>query len=100
LKITELFLRRKLENGVSICYLSQSYYGIPKKIRGNTNYIVLRKISSTRDLNMILADSSLGVTRDVLQAVYEGCVKKSITDFLVIDLILHSNAGICPIWMP
>lgn len=87
LKITELFIRgRKLENGVSICYLSQSYYGIPKKIRGNTNYLILRKISSTHDLNMILADSSLGVTKEILHAIYKGCVKKSITDFLFIDM--------------
>lgn len=86
-KICELFIRgRKLGDGVSLCYLSQSYYKIPKTIRLQSNYIILRKISSTRDMNMLLADSSLGVSKDVLQAIYKGCVKKSITDFLFIDL--------------
>ena len=86
-KICELFIRgRKLGNGVSLCYLSQSYYKIPKTIRLQSNYIILRNISSTRDLNMLLADSSLGVTKDILNTIYKGCVKKSITDFLFIDL--------------
>jgi hypothetical protein len=86
-KICELFIRgRKLGDGVSLCYLSQSYYKIPKTVRLQSNYIILRKISSTRDMNMLLADSSLGVSKDVLQAIYKGCVKKSITDFLFIDL--------------
>lgn len=88
-QICELFIRgRKLAAGVSLCYLSQSYYKIPKTIRLQTNYIILRKISSTRDLNMLLADSSLGVTKEILQALYKGCVKKSITDFLFIDLMV------------
>jgi GTPase SAR1 family protein len=86
-KIEELFIRgRKLADGVSICYLSQSYYRIPKIIRLQANYIILRKIASARDLNMLLADSSLGVTKEVLQEIYKSCVKKTITDFLLIDL--------------
>jgi len=85
--ICELFIcGRKLGNGVSLCYLSQSYYKIPKTIRLQFNYIILRNISSTIDLNMLLADSSLGISKDILNTIYKGCVKKSITDFLFIDL--------------
>jgi hypothetical protein len=58
--ITELFIRgRKL--GVSIIYISQSYYRIPITIRGQSTYLILKKIASTRDLTSILRDSSLGV---------------------------------------
>jgi GTPase SAR1 family protein len=86
-KIEELFIRgRKLADGVSICYLSQSYYKIPKVIGLQSNYIILRKIASSRDLNMLLADSSLGVNKETLQAIYKACVGRNITDFLLIDL--------------
>lgn len=83
-KIAELFIRgRKL--GGSIIYLSQSYFQVPKTIRAQLSYIILRKVSSTKDINMILRDSSLGVDGQVLNAIYKACTQQ-LTDFLLIDL--------------
>lgn len=83
-KIAELFIRgRKL--GVSLIYITQQYYKVPKEIRGQTNYIILKKISSTRDLNLILSDCTLGVDKKVLNNMYKSCIVKN-TDFLLIDL--------------
>jgi hypothetical protein len=86
--IQELFIRgRKMgTGGISLIYLTQSWYKVPKIIRLQANYVILRKIQSTRDLNMLLKDTSLGMSSEELIALYEHCVGNSITDFLFIDL--------------
>ena len=86
-QIEQLYIRgRKLAGGVSLIYLSQSFYTIPRKIRLQCNYIILRKIPSSRDVNGILKEFSLSVNKDQLIKIYESCVQKSITSFLLIDL--------------
>jgi hypothetical protein len=89
-KIEELYIRgRKLF--VSVIYISQSYYKIPKTIRLQCQYIILKKISSTRDLNMILADASLGVDKKELNNIYKYAIHGDITNFLLIDLVVPSE---------
>ena len=86
-QIEQLYIRgRKLAGGVSLIYLSQSFYTIPRKIRLQCNYIILRKIPSSRDVNGILKEFSLSVNSKELIKIYEFCVQKSITSFLLIDL--------------
>ena len=86
--IQEMFIRgRKMgTGGISLIYLTQSWYKCPKIIRLQANYVILRKIQSTRDLNMLLKDTSLGMSSEELIQLYEHCVGNSITDFLFIDL--------------
>ena len=70
--IKEYYIRgRKMNKGVSICYLSQSFFKIPKIIRLQCNYLILLKLGSKRDLNLILSDYGLGVERDELMAIYK-----------------------------
>lgn len=87
-KISELFIRgRKMgTGGISLVYLTQSWYKVPKTIRLQASYVIIRKIQSTRDLNMLLKDTSLGMNSDELTELYQSCVGNSITDFLFIDL--------------
>jgi len=67
----EAFIRaRKIGDGCTCIYLTQSYFACPKTIRVNCNYIILKKLSSTRDLSMILQDFSLGVDKQQLIDVY------------------------------
>ena len=47
--ISEYFIRGR-KRGCSIMFLSQSYYGTPKIIRQNINYLVVLKLGGTRDL--------------------------------------------------
>lgn len=85
--ILPYFIRgRKKGDGISCWYLSQSYYGIPKKIRLQCSYIFLKKVGSNKDINMILRDQSLGLTRDELQAVYRYALDGDFTNFLLVDL--------------
>lgn len=84
--IQEWFLRgRKCCDGVSMIYLSQSYFKTPKFIRVNCNYILLKKLSSTRDLNLILADYNLGINKNELIDIYKYATDAGGTLFIDID---------------
>lgn len=73
--IKELWLRaRKLGGSVSCIYLSQSYFQIPKFLRGNSNYVILKKLNGLRDIKLILSDYSLGATKDQLVNMYTACM--------------------------
>jgi hypothetical protein len=85
-KIEEFFIRaRKIAKGVSCIYLTQNYFASPKTIRINCNYIILKKLSSTRDLKMIMNDFSLGVDKDTLVNLYKFATTDK-NDFLLIDI--------------
>lgn len=89
--IIEWFIRgRKLSMGISMIYLSQSYFGMPKTIRLQCNYIMLKKLSSTRDLTAILKDHSLGLTKEELLSLYEYATREK-TDFLMLDNEANEN---------
>jgi hypothetical protein len=82
--IEEYFIRgRKMCNGFSLIYSTQSYFATPKIIRLQCNYIILKKLSCLRDLNLILTDYSLDLTREELLKVYKDCTEEH-TDFLMI----------------
>jgi len=84
--ITEFFIRgRKCCGGISMAYLSQSYFNTPKAIRVNCNYILLKKLSSTRDLKMILGDYNLGVDKDTLLEIYKVATEDNGTLFIDTD---------------
>jgi hypothetical protein len=68
-----------------MCYLSQSFYKIPKVIRTNCNYFVILKLSGKRDLNLILSEFELGVTKDDLIRMYEYATKDKF-NMLLIDV--------------
>jgi hypothetical protein len=87
-KISELFVRgRKLgTGGISLLYLSQSFYKIPKTIRSQLTYCIIRRIGTKRDRDMIMSDLSLDVTKEELTDIYQRCVGRDITNFLLIDL--------------
>ena len=84
--IIEWFVRgRKLAKGFSMMYLSQSYFKTPKTIRLQCNYILLKKLSSTRDLTNILDDFNLGISKDKLLKLYKEATKER-KNFLMVDV--------------
>src|ERR1700722_9863155 len=60
--------------GCSALYLSQSYFGIPLNIRKNTQYFVFTKISTEKDLHMILRDHELGVSEEQIAQLYHTAI--------------------------
>ena len=74
---------RKL--GVSVIFLSQSFYATPKMIRSNCNYVVLLKLSGDREIKMILSEYGLGVSKEELLQIYNHATSEKFSP-LVIDI--------------
>jgi hypothetical protein len=83
-RIENYYIRARKLN-CSVIYLSQSYYRIPKIIRNNCNYFVLLKLSGNREVNMILSEFGLGVTKDELLEIYKYATSEKFQP-LVIDM--------------
>ena len=80
--VENVYIRgRKL--GVSVIFISQSYFKIPKMIRLNTNYMVLLKIPSNRDLNMILSEAGIGLTKEELLKMYDYATAEKFSPLLI-----------------
>lgn len=84
-RIAEFFIRSRKYN-MSCIYLSQSYYKTPKVIRININYLILKKLPSTRDLRMVLGENSIGLNLKELTLIYQNIIKNNKFDFLLFDL--------------
>ena len=50
--ISDYYIRCRKRN-CSIVYISQSFYEIPKMIRNNINYLIIKQVSSMKNLTMI-----------------------------------------------
>ena len=80
--ISEYFIRGR-KRGASIMFLSQSYYGTPKIIRQNINYLVVLKLGGTRDINSILRECSVDLTKDQLLKMYQNATREKFNVFIV-----------------
>ena len=86
--VTELFIRcRKLN--ISLVFISQSYFKVPKDVRNNSTHFFIMKIPNKRELQITINHSSDINTRDFIN-IYKKCTDKPYL-FLVIDTILPSN---------
>ena len=83
-RVEEYYIRCRKKN-VSICYLAQNYFVIPKVIRNNCNYLVLLKLSGDRELNIILKENGLGLTKQQLIDMYEYATEEKFSP-LIIDI--------------
>lgn len=82
--IGEYFIRGR-KKGLTCVYISQNYFGIPKIIRQQLSYIILKKINSSKDLNLILNEFPLDMDIKELKSIYATC-NKGIESSLMIDL--------------
>ena len=85
-KIEEYYIRgRKIGGGISMMYLSQSFFAIPTLIRRQCNYVIILKLSGKRDLNLILSNYALGIEVDHIMKLYKDATKDKF-NFLKIDI--------------
>jgi len=80
--IENYYIRARKLN-CSVIYLSQSYFRIPKVIRNNCSYMVILKLSGNREVNMILSEFGLGVSREQLLGMYEFATKEKFSPLLI-----------------
>jgi ABC-type dipeptide/oligopeptide/nickel transport system ATPase component len=88
-KICEMYIRsRKMcESGISVMYLTQSFYQTPIIIRRQATVLMLKKINGQRELKAILKDCALDTTGNQLESMYDYCVASAddIQNLLLID---------------
>jgi len=84
-KPMEQFFIRARKKNCSLCYISQSYYAVPKMIRNNLTYLIVKQVSSMKNLAMIGREYDLGMDKKVLTKMYEDATKDR-QGFLLIDL--------------
>jgi hypothetical protein len=87
--ISEYFIRGR-KKGASIMFLSQSFYNTPKIIRQNVNYVVILKLGGTRDINSLLREVSIGLTKEQLLDMYKEATKIKF-DVMIINLEKSGN---------
>jgi len=83
-KVEQYFIRARKLN-CSLIYISQSYYRTPRIIRQNLTYLVIKQVSSLKDLYRILGEYTLGIEKDQLKKLYENSTREK-QDFLLVDL--------------
>ena len=87
--IKELFIRcRKLN--ISLVFIIQSYFSVPKDARLNSTHYLIMKIHNKRELQQIAINRSADIDyKDVLK-IYRNCTDKPYS-FLTIDTTLPAN---------
>ena len=84
-QLEQYFIRARKLN-CSLVYLSQSYFGVPKMIRMNLNYLIIKRLNTLQDLFRMLREYSLGVSKEALVDLYQHSIQDNKQDFLLVDL--------------
>ena len=87
--VTKLFIRcRKLN--ISLVFISQSCFKVPKDVRNNSTHFFIMKIPNKSELQQTAINNSSDInTKDFIN-IYKKCADKPYS-FLVIDTTLPSN---------
>ena len=84
--IEELFIRARKVN-LTIVYLAQAFFKIPSVIRDQFDYIVLKKVTSMRNLSNILSVyNNIGIDLKQFKKIYNDILKKGEKYGLLIDI--------------
>ena len=87
--VTELFIRGRKLN-ISLVFITQSYFAVPKNIRLNSTHYFVMKIPNKRRLPQIAFNKSSDVDFQDFLNLYKKCTEKPYS-FLVIDTTLASD---------
>ena len=87
--IKELFIRcRKLN--ISLCFISQSYFSIPKEVRLNSTHYLIMKTHNRRELQQIAINHSADIDCKYFLKIYRNCTREPYS-FLTIDTTLPAD---------
>ena len=87
--IKELFIRcRKLN--ISLAFITQSYFSVPKDVRLNSTHYLIMKINNKRELQNIAINHSADIDYKDFMKIYRECIKEPY-NFLTIDATLPSS---------
>lgn len=83
LSMVENYYIRARKLNCSVIFISQSYFKIPKIIRNNCSYMVLLKLSGQREVNLILSEFGLGITKEQLIDLYKYATAEKFSPLLI-----------------
>ena len=86
---TELFIRGRKLN-ISLVFIKQSYFKVPKDARLNTTHFFIMKIPNKRELQQIAINHSSDKDIKDFVRIYKKCTNEPYS-FLVNDTMLLSN---------
>ena len=87
--IKELFIRcRKLN--ISLAFITQSYFFVPKDVRLNSTHYLIMKINNKRELESITINHSADIDYQDFIKIYRGCTIEPY-NFLTIHTKLPVN---------
>ena len=81
--VTELSIRGRKQN-ISLVFITQSYFAVPKDIRLNSTDYFIMKITNKQELKQIASHNSPDIDFQDFMNLYKKCTEKSYS-FLVID---------------
>ena len=84
--IKELFIRCKKIN-ISLVFITQSYFSVPKDVRLNSTHYFIMKIDNKRELQNIATNHSADIDHKDFIKIYRECTKEPY-NFLTIDTTL------------
>ena len=87
--VTELFIRGRRLN-ISITFITQSYFKVPKDVRLNTTHFFISKIPNKRELQQIAINHSSDINTKDFANIYRKCTAEPYS-FLVNDTTLASD---------
>ena len=87
--VTELFIREKKLN-ISLVFITQSYFKVPKDVRLNTSHFFIAKIPNKRELQQIAINHSSDISTKDFANIYRKCTAEPYS-FLVNDATLASD---------
>ena len=87
--IKELFIRcRKLN--ISLVFITQSYFSVPKDVSLNSTYYLIMRINNRKELQNIAINHSADIDYKDFIKIYRECIKEPY-NFLTIDTTLPSS---------
>ena len=87
--VTELFIRGRKIN-ISLVFITQSYFKVPKDVRLNTTHFFIAKIPNKRELQEIAINHSSDINTKDFANIYRKCTAEPYS-FLVNDTTLASD---------
>ena len=86
--IRELFIRcRKLN--ISLVFITQSYFSVPKDVRLNSAHYLIMKISNRKELQNNAINHSADIDYNNFVRIYRECTRKP--NFLTLDTTLPAS---------
>ena len=84
--LKELFIRcRKLN--VGLCFLTQSYFPVPKDVRLNCTHYIIFKLNNKRELQNIAINHSANIDYKDFIKIYRDCTKEPFNRLTTTQLV-------------